>query len=121
LEVAIPLSLLYNKSLTLGKYPTAWKISKVVPIFKKKGSPSVMSNYRPISVVNVFSKVIEILFQRRLMNYLEKKNYFSCFQFGFRESSSVQLAIVKYINDIAYDLNEGKLSASLFLDCEKAI
>lgn len=120
LEVAIPLSLLYNKSLTLGKYPTAWKISKVVPIFKKKGSPSVMSNYRPISVVNVFSKVIEILFQRRLMNYLEKKNYFSCFQFGFRESSSVQLAIVKYINDIAYDLNEGKLSASLFLDCEKA-
>ena len=58
--LAKPISELYNLSMTLGSFPDACKITKVKPLFKK-GSKMDPSNYRPISLLSLLSKVFEIV------------------------------------------------------------
>ena len=56
-ELSIPLTLLFNKSLSLGVCPNKWKLSFIVPIFKK-GDPTDKENYRPISITSIISRVL---------------------------------------------------------------
>ena len=55
-ELSIPLTLLFNKSLSLGVCPNKWKLSFIVYIFKK-GDPTDKENYRPISITSIISRV----------------------------------------------------------------
>ena len=57
-EIAYPLSVVINNSLCTGTVPDSMKIAKVIPVYKAKDRQS-MSNYRPISLLSVFSKVLE--------------------------------------------------------------
>ena len=59
-ELYMPLTLIINQMLHTGKpiYPSAFKIAKVIPIFKK-GDPSLLTNYRPISLLPTLSKIFE--------------------------------------------------------------
>ena len=57
--VAEPLSKIFNKSIACGKYPRMWKMACVKPVFKGKGSPSEVKNYRPISLLPCLSKIFE--------------------------------------------------------------
>ena len=57
-ELYIPLTLIINQMLHTGIYPNGFKIAKVIPIFKK-GDPSLLTNYRPISLLPTLSKVFE--------------------------------------------------------------
>ena len=50
---------LFNSSLSLGVVPTDWKISNVTPVFKSKGDPQCVLNYRPISLLSLLSKILE--------------------------------------------------------------
>ena len=79
-----------NGSLTTGIFPEFFKISKVIPVYKKKGSRNVPNNYRPISVVSSFSKVFEVVMKNQICNYLEKYNLIS---------SNVLRDLVGYIID----------------------
>ena len=54
-----PLAYLINRSLEEGYMPLSWKKAKIIPIFKNKGSKLDLANYRPISILPTFSKVIE--------------------------------------------------------------
>ncbi len=56
--VCKPLCILFNRSVTLNKYPSSWKIANVMPLFKK-GDKSLLSNYRPISLISCVGKVME--------------------------------------------------------------
>ena len=56
-KVAIPLQIIFNKSLSQCIYPTSWKIANVIAIFKK-GDSSLPSNYRPISLISCVGKVM---------------------------------------------------------------
>ena len=68
--IAEPLAKIFNKSLSTGKYPTPWKRANVKPIFKGKGSPSEVKNYRPISLLPCVSKNLrETRFQTDLRTY----------------------------------------------------
>ncbi|CAH2088284.1 unnamed protein product [Euphydryas editha] len=57
--LTLPLYLIYNRSLSTGIFPTKWKTAKVVPVFKK-GNHELVSNYRPITILNVFAKIFEV-------------------------------------------------------------
>ena len=59
--IAEPLAVIFNKSLSEGKYPHFWKTANVKPVFKGKGSPSDLKNYRPISLLPCASKIFEKL------------------------------------------------------------
>jgi len=69
--IAEPLAKLFNASFKLGQVPNLLKIAKVCPIYKD-GSKSDFSNYKPISVLPSFSKIMEKLVYNRLYIYILK-------------------------------------------------
>ena len=81
-ELAAPLDFLINKSLRSGEFPNAEKLAVVMPLYKSDDK-SLIDNYRPISVLNVLSKLTECIVHQQLSEYLEKNNLFCLIQFGF--------------------------------------
>ena len=75
---------LINLTFTTGIFPTLQKHAKVAPLFEK-GNKLNLTNYRPISVLNSISKILEKLFHKRMM-YLYMNKLLSYFLFGFRRN-----------------------------------
>ena len=73
-------------SLANGIFPQQLKIAKVITLYKGSDA-SLFSNYRPISVLPVFSKVLERVMYIRLIEYLNTNKILYSFQFGFRNKS----------------------------------
>ena len=96
-EIAAPLNLIINTSINTGKYPTEWKTSKVIPLFKANDK-DLVSNYRPISLQNVLSKVLERTVKEQVTAYLEREQLLPPHQFGFREKMG--------LNHLHFDLNK---------------
>ena len=86
-----PLTQLFNKSLATGKYPISWKLAKVRPIFKKKGTPSEVNNYRPISLLPCISKIFEKIIFSRIYQHVTKFSLLSDKQSGYRPGHNTQL------------------------------
>ena len=68
-SISEPLCKLFNKSLHQGKFPTQWKYANVIPIYKSKET-FLPSNYRPVSLLSIISKVFERCVFKCLNNYL---------------------------------------------------
>ena len=81
--LCVPLCAIFNLSLTLGIVPDSLKIAKVTPVYKS-GTKEDVSNYRPISVLPLFSKVLERCVFNRVIKILDKCNIIIDNQFGFR-------------------------------------
>jgi len=73
LEVSSVLADIFNLSLTQGVFPDQLKIAKVIPIFKA-GDKLKVSNYRPISILSPFSKILEKIFYVRLISFVNQSN-----------------------------------------------
>ena len=114
-----PLHHIFNLSLNNGIVPAQLKIAKVIPIFKA-GNKSSMNNYRPISLLSAFSKILEKLVASRLLTYLGNNNILSKWQFGFRASHSTIHPMVHFLNKITESLNKKKHSIAIFCDLKKA-
>lgn len=93
--LAYPLSLIYNKSLRTGIFPSYWKLAYVTPIFKS-GDKSLAQNYRPISKLSVFGKCFEALINRRLIQHVE--NLISEHQHGFLPGRSTTTNLLSFTN-----------------------
>ena len=78
-EIAQRLIILYNKSLETGVIPSDWKLCNVTPVHKS-GSVNDPSNYRPISVVSVFAKLLEKIVASQLSDYFETNHLLSDYQ-----------------------------------------
>ena len=119
-NVTIPcLTRLFNKSLFASKFPTVWKKGKVVPIFKS-GNRSDKSNYRPITILPVLSKVFEKAVHSQLYNYIQTNNLLSANQFGFRPGRSTDVALTQLTENILDRLDNGLVTGAVFLDLKKA-
>lgn len=110
---------LINLSFDQGIFFTGLKTSLVVPIFKQ-GNKNDLNNYRPISLLSVFSKVIEKLMQTRLVKFLDKHNILAENQYGFQKGKSTELALMKFTKIIYLNINNHKKTAAVFLDISKA-
>ena len=75
------------------------KIAKVTPVFKA-GKKELVSNYRPISVLPCFSKILEKIMYNRVYKYLTENNLLFQKQFGFREGHSTSHAIVNLVTTL---------------------
>ena len=118
-SLAKPLAELFNMSLALGIFPDGLKIGKVTPIHKK-GKKHDINNYRPITVVSIFSKTYEKLIYSRLNSFISKNNILSESQFGFRENRSTDLAITYVVNKLSQAIDDKNISVGIFLDLSKA-
>ena len=118
-EIAIPLSLLFNNSINNGKFPQLFKHATVIPIHKK-GPKDEISNYRPISLLNVFSKIFEKLMKKYLLQFLDSKNILHPNQFGFRRALSTFDALRTFSEEIYASLDKKHSLLSIFIDFTKA-
>jgi hypothetical protein len=97
------------------------KIAKVVPIHKAKGgSRGSMDNYRPISLLSCFSKILEKLVCNRLCSFLETHNLLSGAQFGFRPGHSIIHPMLHFVNHVSTALNKKEHTVAIFCDLRKA-
>ena len=95
------------------------KIAKVTPIFKA-GDPSDVSNYRPISVLPAFSKILERIMYNRVYNFLNEQNLLFPNQFGFQKNTSTEHAILKLVDDITKGFVKREFTLGVFIDLSKA-
>ena len=114
-----PLTHVLNLSITNGVFPNEMKIARVVPLFKS-GDSMLFSNYRPVSVLPVFSKVLERLMYKRLLSFIQKHNLLYLYQFGFRAEHSPELALLFLVDKVSSALEDGEYVLGLFLDFSKA-
>ena len=117
--ISFPLAHIFNLSLSTGVFPSDLKVAKVIPVFKKD-DPHVFSNYRPISLLPCFSKILERLIYNRLNNFLSSNNILHSNQYGFRQGHSTDLALLDIYDKISSALANGHHSLGIFLDLSKA-
>ena len=86
----------------------------------KKGSPSNPSNYRPISLLSVFSKICEKLTHRRLYKFLDSIDAFYPLQFEFRERHSTNHALISMTETIKNAIDNENYGCGVFIDLKKA-
>ena len=82
-----PLTSIINVSITTGAVPDEMKIARVIPLYKS-GAHNVFTNYRPVSILPVFSKILEKIMCKRLLTFLDRHKILSDTQFGFRKDHS---------------------------------
>ena len=107
------------KSFEEGRFPELLKIAKVIPILKseERADPS---NYKPISLLSVFDKLLEKLMYNRLNPFFQKHNIFYKYQFGFRKIHAAANALTEIVNYIYKSLDEGNYVFGIYIDLKKA-
>ena len=118
-QISKPLCILFNKSLTLGKVPSDWKCANVTPIFKK-GDKSLSSNYRPISLTSIISKLLETIIRDIMVNFLEENKILKDSQHGFRCKRSCLTNLLDFFHDVFNQFDECRSVDVIYLDFQKA-
>jgi hypothetical protein len=113
------LSFLINLSCTTGVFPDALKLAVVIPLFKK-GDIKDINNFRPISLLSVFSKIFEKAVKKRCLSFLNGNSFFSHKQFGFLEKISTEDALLHFCKGVYEGLNSKFNVGGVFVDITKA-
>jgi hypothetical protein len=117
-----PLSHLLNLSFKSGYIPTCLKTAVIKPIYKKDGIDN-FTNYRPISLLSSFSKLLEKVAANQIMKYLNKFKLLYEHQYGFRAKFNTTQPMLHLIDKIFNALNnpnENKFTLAIFIDLTKA-
>jgi hypothetical protein len=117
--IAPSLTYIFNLSLSTGIFIDDWKNAPVNPIYKE-GSRRNMGNYRPISILPILSKVFEKEVFRQIYQYFNVNLLLSKFQSGFRPGYSTLSALIQMCDNWFENMDNGKLTAVVFLDIRKA-
>ena len=118
-EMSIPLAIVFNLSITTGKVPNQLKSAKVIPIYKKDDA-EIYLNYRPVSVLPTFPKILERLIFNRCVDHLDKRDILNEKQFGFRKNHSTYMAIIELVDKINNAVEKRETTLALYLDLSKA-
>ena len=110
----------FDLCLKTAVFPDRLKIALVVPIYKA-GKKDQFNNYRPISLLPVFSKILEKLLHSRLLTYIDFNKILHPFQFGFRKKHSTYMPIAHLINEITESLQDQKIICGIYLDLKKSV
>ena len=113
------LTKIFNKSLLLAKFPFIWKRANVLPIFKK-AEEFIATNYRPVSLLSVLSKIFEKIVFKYLFNYFRSHFLISVWQSGFLPGSSTITQLTEIYDQFCKAVNDGKEIRVVFLDISKA-
>jgi hypothetical protein len=119
IEISKPLTIIFNKSIQTGKFPSELKTSRVVPIFKG-GDPTTCDNYRPIALLSSLSKTLEKIVANRLSDHLSSHHLLYHGQFGFQRMRNTEQNLIRVVNYISESLNNKEYCIGLFLDLKKA-
>ena len=110
---------LFNQFLTAGKIPSQWKESIVIPI-PKSDNHNTPTNYRPISLLSILSKLLERNVHRVILDHLDEHYPLSNRQWGFTEGRGTVTSLITTTHDWLYNLNQGNDICVVFFDYKKA-
>ncbi|CAF4140786.1 unnamed protein product [Rotaria magnacalcarata] len=113
------LLIIINTSIQTGVFPKLWKEAIVKPLYKN-GDATLPSNFRPISLLPVLSKILEKAVADQLITYLERNNLISNCQYGYRHHLSTELALVKLTEEIYNAVENKEICLLATLDLSKA-
>ena len=123
LKLALPfiensLAFLFNTSIETSMFPDSWKIARVTPIYKN-GDKADKSNYRPISVLPVISRLFEKLATNQVYQHMEDNGLFSSGQSAYLRLHSTVTHLLKNTDYWYNGLDLGKLVGLVFIDLKK--
>ena len=114
-----PLSVVFNKSLSEGIFPSNMKTAEIVPLYKSK-ERYLFSNFRPISLLPVISKVLEKLVHKRVYRFLLQSQILFESQYGFRSGHNTTNAVTEMIGNVLKGFENNEVTVALYLDLSKA-
>ena len=116
-----PLTHIINRSFSTGIVPEDLKVAKVIPIYKSSDK-SELKNYRPVSLLSAFSKILEKIMFNKVMAFLDSNNILYKHQYGFRAKHATIHPILHLLNNCAesYNKNPKEYTISIFCDLSKA-
>ena len=117
--IVFPLCHIINMSFSKGIFPEKLKIMKVIPLHKG-GSTQDLNNFRPISLLSIFDKIIEKILHKRLYQFLEHHHILFENEFGFRKDNSTSYALMEITEKIKESIDSGKFGCGIFIDLRKA-
>ena len=117
--IIAPVKHIINLSIITETVPVAFKEAKVKPLFKK-GSTLDPGNYRPVSVLNVLSKILERAAHTQLSDYLDKRGLLFENQSGFRGGYSTDSCIIGLSDFIKGEIGKGNMVGMVLIDLQKA-
>ena len=117
--ICLPLSILFRYSLRTCKFPSDWKLARVMPSFKKddKSSPS---NYKPISLLSCVGKVMERVVYKYIYNYIIEHSLKYSYQSGFLPGHSTVDQFLEIYHNICKNIDNRLSSIIIFCDISKA-
>ena len=118
-EIAPVLTFIFQQSLSSGYVPTDWRLANIPPIFKK-GDKSTPSNYRPVSITSICSKLIEHIIFSNVMDHYENNNVLVDVQHGFRPGRSCETQLLITAQDLNKSLDNKEQVDAVVLDFSKA-
>lgn len=111
---------IFNLCYREGTFPNDLKVAKVIPIFKNSGNIKDIGNYRPISMLSMFSKLFEKLIHKRMIDFLLENNQINSSQYGFRPGHSTLHALINATENIYHSLDTNLHTLGIFIDFSKA-
>ena len=120
-SVVKPLSIIFKNCIDTGTFPDIWKRSDIIPVHKK-GDKQIVDNYRPVSLLPIFGKILEKPLFNSIMDFLEENNLLNSNQSGFMLNDSCESQPLSIVHDIysSFDCYPSLEVRGIFLDISKA-
>ena len=118
-ELALPLSIIFTKSLESSEVPEEWKKGRITALFKK-GNKRLASNYRPVSLTSIVCKCMEKIVRDSIIQYMKKNKLFSKKQYGFISGRSTSLQLLEVLDKWTEALDMGHTIDCIYMDYAKA-
>ena len=118
-EIAVPVALIFRKSLDTGQVPRDWRNANITPLFKH-GNRSKTDNYRPVSLTSQICKIVESVLRDKLVSHLEKYELLQPSQHAFRSGFSCGSNLLSFLETVMSLVDAKENVDALYLDLAKA-
>lgn len=117
--ITVPVCDMFHSFLSVGKVPSEWRSAIITPLYKK-GPSSQVTNYRPISLTSIFSKLMERVISTELINYLQQHHLITKQQHGFLTKRSTSTNLIESLNDWTLNIEKRNHQSVAYIDFAKA-
>ena len=117
-ELALPLTDAINSSIRNHRFPNNGKRAAVCPLDKGEANRTVERKFRPVSILNIFSKIYEKILKNQLIPYLDET--LSLFIAVYRKSYATQHVLMRMIEEWRVQLDNDNIVGAILMDLSKA-
>ena len=118
--ISFSMSRLFNNLFEIGFFPDLWKLAHVTPIYKKSGSKTDKTNFRPISILPTLSKICESVIHERMLTHCLENNIISERQAAYLRGDSTVSQLLYIVHNIRISWGNKNITHGLFLDVSSA-